>query len=213
MNLARAAKSKPNAEPDTPKLGLRERKQKFTKNAIWDAAIDLFAEKGYDNTTIDEIAEAAFVSRRSLFRYFESKNDLMARPIADLANSLSQAVASSPKNASAAELLRYVVSVLVEEAAAEPRTAKVMQIAARFPAAREALQSSMATVQGEIEDAFRRRFRDPFTVQVLSSLTLSALSLATHHWFASGQKDIEVSTRKVFSAMAEFVKDPSSNKS
>jgi AcrR family transcriptional regulator len=212
MNSGRAAKSKANPEPDAPKLGLRERKQRFTKNAIWDAAIDLFAEKGYDDTTIDEISEAAFVSRRSFFRYFESKHDLMARPIADLANSLSQAVASSPKNASAAELLRYVVSVLVQEAAAEPRTAKVMQIAARFPAAREALLSRMTTVQGEIEDAFRRRFKDPFTVQVLSSLTLSALSLATHHWFAGGQKDVEVSTRKVFSAIAEFVKEPSSNK-
>jgi AcrR family transcriptional regulator len=206
MNAVRAKKQSP--EPDAPTLGLRERKQRYTKNAIWDAAIDLFAEKGFDDTTIEEIAELAFVSRRSFFRYFESKNDLMAEPIANMANSLAQAVASCPKSASAAELLRFVVSALVSKAAAEPRTPKVMQIAARYPAAREALLSRMATVQDEIEEAFRRRFKDPFTVRVLSSLTLSALSLATNHWFANGQKDIEASTRKVFSAIAEYVQEP-----
>jgi AcrR family transcriptional regulator len=198
MDSANAAKQ--TASPDPPKPGLRERKQKLTEDAIWDAAIDLFAEKGYDYTTIDEIAEAAFVSRRSFFRYFESKS-----PVANMANSLAQAVASCPKKASPAELLRYVVSALAQQAVEEPRTAKVMQIAARNPAAQEALLSRMVTVQGEIEEAFRARFKDAFTVRVLSSLTLSVLSLATHHWFTSGQKDIQGSTRKVFSAMAEFV--------
>lgn len=203
MNSAKAAKQ--TASLDAPKLGLRERKQKLTKDAIWDAAIDLFAEKGFDDTTIDEIAEAAFVSRRSFFRYFESKNDLMAHPVANMAKSLAQAVASCPTMASPAELLRYVVSALAQQAVEEPRTAKVMQIAARYPAAQEALVSRMATVQGEIEEAFRGRFKDAFTVRILSSLTLSVLSLATHHWFTSGQKDIQGSTRKVFSAIAEFV--------
>jgi AcrR family transcriptional regulator len=210
MKPAKAAKQSSN--PGEAKLGLRERKQKYTKNAIWDAAIDLFAEKGFDDTTIDEIAEAAFVSRRSFFRYFESKSDLMAQPIANMANSLTQAVASCPKSASPAELLHFVVLALVHETAAEPRTAKVMQIAGRYSAAREALLSRMSLVQGEIEEAFRRRFKDPFTVQVLSSLTLSALSLTTHHWFANGQKDIDASARKVFSAIADFVKDPTSTR-
>lgn len=202
MNTARVANQK--SEPDSVEMGLRARKQELTRNTLWDAAIDLFAEKGFDNTTIEEIADAAFVSRRSFFRYFESKNDLMARPIASMTASLSKAVASCPKTATNAELVERVVLALAAESAAEPRTAKVMQIAAKYPAAREALVAKMAMVQGEIEQAFGRRCKDPFMVQVLSSLTLSALSLATRHWIESPRKDIGASTQKVFSTISDI---------
>ena len=190
-------------EVDDAQIGLRAKKQKWTKDAIWDAAIDLFAEKGFDATTIEEIAVSARVSRRSFFRYFESKNDLMAQPIANMANALTRAVKSCPRSASNAELFRYVVTALATESAAESRTAKVMEIAAACPAARDALVSCMAVVQLQIEEAFKGRCRDALWVQVLSSVTLSALSLATRHWFENGQKNIAVSLRKVFSAFSE----------
>jgi len=185
------------------KSGLRARKQKRTRNAIWDAAIDLFAEKGFDGTTIDEIAQAAEVSRRSFFRYFESKNDLMAQPIANMTAAIADAVEQCPRSFSSSQLLRHVVLTLARESAAEPRTPKVMEIAARYPAARDALVSRMACVQNEIEEAFRRRSKNVFTTQVLSSMTVSALSLATRRWFTSGQTDITVTVQQVFSAIAE----------
>lgn len=196
---------KRNPPVESAPMGLRAKKRKLTKAAIWDAAIDLFAEKGFDNTTIDEIAAAAWVSRRSFFRYFQSKNDLMAQPIASMANSLAKAVASCPQSAAPADLLRYVVLALARASAAEPRTAKVMEIAAKYPAAREALLSRMAAVQSQIDAAFRRRCKDPFLVQVLCTLTLSTLSLSAQHWLANGQRDIAVSTRKVYSAIAAVV--------
>jgi AcrR family transcriptional regulator len=194
---------KPSFEPADPALGLRAKKQKWTKNAIWDAAIDLFAEKGFDDTTIDEIAESARVSRRSFFRYFESKSELMAQPITNMANALTKAVGSCPRSASKGEVFRYVVSALVSESAAEPRTAKVMEIASKCPAAQEALMSRMAAVQHQIEGAFRSRCKDALSTQVLSSLTLSALSLAVRHWFENGQGSVAVSTRKVLATIAE----------
>ena len=198
------AEKRPSLEPEDLSLGLRAKKQKWTKNAIWDAAIDLFAEKGFDDTTIDEIAEAARVSRRSFFRYFESKSDLMAQPITNMADALTETVKSCPRSATKTQLFRYVVSALARESAAEPRTAKVMEIAARCPAAQQALMSRMAAVQNQIEGAFRDRCRDALSVQVLSSLTVSALALTTRHWFENGQRNVALSTRKVFSAFSEI---------
>ncbi len=51
--------------------GLRERKRTETHARIQAEAIRLFLERGFETTTLDDIAEAAGVSRRSLFHYFE----------------------------------------------------------------------------------------------------------------------------------------------
>jgi AcrR family transcriptional regulator len=61
----------------TTEPGLREKNSEERRAALVDAAYALFAQKGYASTTMDEVSARAGLSRRTAFRYFASKEDLV----------------------------------------------------------------------------------------------------------------------------------------
>jgi AcrR family transcriptional regulator len=67
----------------SPGLGLRERKKLRTRATLRAVAFELFRQRGYDETTVAEIAEAADVSQTTFFRYFPSKEALVVEDDVD----------------------------------------------------------------------------------------------------------------------------------
>ena len=62
---------------DSTAEGWRERKRRETRQRIAETALRLFLANGYENTTLDTIAAAAGISRRTFFSYFKSKEDIL----------------------------------------------------------------------------------------------------------------------------------------
>ncbi len=58
-------------------MSLRERQQQAARRAITDAALHLFVQGGYANTSIDDIAAEAGVARRTVYNYFDSKGEIL----------------------------------------------------------------------------------------------------------------------------------------
>ncbi|QLH22458.1 TetR/AcrR family transcriptional regulator [Streptomyces sp. Rer75] len=90
--------------PDKP--GLRERKKQRTRTAISDAAIALFLERGFTQVSVAEIAEAAEVSKRTLFAYFPTKEDLVVHRMADHEQEAARVVRARPAHTTPLAALR-----------------------------------------------------------------------------------------------------------
>ena len=188
-------------------VSLNERKQALVRDTIWEAAIDLFAKKGFDETTVDDIAVAAGTSRRSVFRYFESKSDFLAQSIVSYGSSLTDSIRSCPTAYSPGEVLRHTLLAVAKTSASNPRSKKIMEIIAKYPAARQAQIARMAEIQDQVADAYAERVRkvgrDRTTARVLASLTHSLLGVTFQNWFESGQGDIAITLEHVLTRLCE----------
>ncbi|GAA3043140.1 TetR/AcrR family transcriptional regulator [Streptomyces glomeratus] len=88
------------------KPGLRERKKQRTHAAISDAAITLFLEHGFNQVSVAQVAEAAEVSKRTLFAYFPAKEDLVVHRLADHETEAARVVRARPPGAAPLTALR-----------------------------------------------------------------------------------------------------------
>jgi AcrR family transcriptional regulator len=75
---------------------LQERKQELVRTEIFNAAWRLFGARGYEETTVAQIAAAAGVSRRTFFRYFASKEDVLVETTDEFAEAMLAAMEARP---------------------------------------------------------------------------------------------------------------------
>jgi AcrR family transcriptional regulator len=134
-----------------PMPGLRERKKRKTRETIVEVALDLFAEKGYEHTTIAEIADAAEISRRTVFAYFPTKEDILFHEKAEWHELLAQALRDRPKDATALDAARdfFVVRLSTHD----PTLALRKRIVAGDAALQESLRARLASLEQLIIDA------------------------------------------------------------
>jgi AcrR family transcriptional regulator len=180
----------------------RDEKRKFVRDAIYAAAIEIFTERGFDETTVEEIAQAAGVSRRSFFRYFASKDDLLAQTAMSYGAALRNAIDACPRQFSALEVIEATVHAGVEHAAApEARTREVVEIAIRSESARQAYQSRTSSIEDSLASAFAARTKKRSTAaaesRMLAGVTLAVMNATIAAWFTGEHKNLPGAASRV----------------
>jgi AcrR family transcriptional regulator len=130
-------------QDDAVSPGWREEKKQRTRDAIVDAALALFARDGYDAVTIADVARAAGVGERTVYRYVADKEDILFADDTAMRTALAASLRAQPRDRSVPEALRVaaheVGAVLADD---WPRLAARAAVIAATPAlqARERLK-------------------------------------------------------------------------
>ncbi|AUI59741.1 TetR/AcrR family transcriptional regulator [Amycolatopsis sp. BJA-103] len=120
---------------ETP--GRRERKKAATRQALADAALDLFLERGYDQVSIRDIAEAADVSTTTLFKHFPGKEALVFDESQGREERLIAAVRERAAGQSIVEALREYVLATWLPLTEHPQYAEFTELVNSTPALQE----------------------------------------------------------------------------
>ena len=155
--------------------GLRERKRRRTFKAIHDAALRLFEERGYGAVTVADIAEAAEVSRATVFAYYPAKEDIVAGDARFAIEGLEAQLARPdvPVVESMREWLRTLVGWM------EPDIVLQRRLAEEVPAVAAARSRLRRDIEAVIAAALVREMgsADPLVPRLVAGSLASALTV------------------------------------
>jgi AcrR family transcriptional regulator len=171
----------------------RARKKAATKHAIQDHALRLFVEKGYDATTVDEIAAAAGVSHMTFFRYFPRKEDVVEYDEHDPL--LEELIAARPPDEPPLTALHAAIRDGLEQILATDREARLIRTRLVFsnPALRARNQTAQDDIRNLLARALARRagLAEPdLACAAQAAAALGAVGVAMAAW-AKGDGDTD----------------------
>jgi len=206
-DVTTAVRSAPPARPS-----LRDRKKDATRQLIEDTAWQLFIDRGYDATTVHDIAEAANVAPRTFFRYFPSKEAVLFPELDEVMEELAVAFAARPHDEPALVSLIAAMDDVADEFS-EDRERKYR----RFEMLRRGGQqpnSAFVTsrISAAVEEMVRRRQAgDPdgdLQARLAGGILSLVVSISNEQWLAGGATSMstfEDETKNCFDTIRRLV--------
>lgn len=174
----------------TAEHSLRDIARNAVREEVLRQAWNLFASQGFEATTIDQVVEAAGMSRRTFFRYFSGKDELLLERLLESGQSVADALARRPDDESAWHALRAAFDVIVISAEANAEPARRLQLMLRDePGVRSSLEEKhrrwvrmlAPLVERHLPGRGGSALRKVEAVAVAAS-ALSCLSVAQNAW-------------------------------
>lgn len=161
-----------------------------TRGRLQDAALELFAARGYEQTTATEIAQAVGLTERTFFRHFADKREVLFHGQQALTDAFLAGLDDAPPDASPIELavsaLRSSAGFFDDERRPHSRLRQSVIDANSALQEREALK--LVGLGQALGDALRDRGVADMTAEVAAQIAVMAFGIAFAHWIAEGEQ-------------------------
>lgn len=170
-------------------MSLADRKRQLVADELTRAALMLLADKGFDAVTIDDIVAVAGVSRRTYFRYFTSKDDVVVQFLAGMGTGIVAGLAARPASEPPSVALRHAVWVPIAICADHPdRALLVTRLILDTPALHARYLERQIQWRTDLAAELAARLRlDPRTdlyPAMAAGMTLTAFNTVLEQWRA-----------------------------
>jgi AcrR family transcriptional regulator len=169
------------------------------------AALELYSERGYDQTTIAEIATRAGVTQRTFFRHFGDKREVLfnveLRQQQALARALAGVPATVPPVAAVLQAFRSMAPDLENN---RPLVEARHRVIAATAALRERELAKAAALSVVVADALRAHGLPDWRATLLAQVSTAALGHAIHTWVADASGDLDALIVQAFADLRDF---------
>jgi AcrR family transcriptional regulator len=175
------------------------------------AAMELYSERGFEQTTVAEIAQRAGLTERTFFRYFADKREVLFSGADDLQELMVSAVADAPDAATPIE----AVGAAVDAAAALLKDRgefghRRQAIIAANPELQERELIKLASLAAALADALRGRGVGDPAAGLTAEIGVAVFKIAFERWHdAAGRRDLSVLVREAFDELPALTGSPS----
>jgi AcrR family transcriptional regulator len=189
-------------------LSLQERKQELVRAELFNAAWQLFGQRGYEATTVAEIAAAAGVSRRTFFRYYASKEDVLVETSDEFAEQMLAAMAERPLDEPPLVAIeRALVPVLESRIASGDRTNTIIRLLRESRTLRRAMLERHALMEERLAVQLAVRLgvdlATDSTPTLLAFIARAMVDTAFNVAYDHERKDAAVLVRELFTKLGE----------
>lgn len=167
-------------------MGLRETKAARTRDQILDVAAELFLAQGYDETTMEQIAERAEIAPSTLYRYFPSKDLLILGRLTETLQ-LGAVLRARPDDEPIPQVLAATLKAALDSVHDEPRFSALRHIIDISPVPRARLWDVFMQSRAELEAELGRRMglpEDDLHVQLTARTTITIFEIVAERWWA-----------------------------
>ncbi|MEU6573447.1 TetR family transcriptional regulator [Streptomyces sp. NPDC046805] len=166
--------------------GLAQRKRQFVRDELARETLRLLATQGYEATTVEQVTDAVGVSRRTFFRYFQSKEDVIVQAVTDKGAVLAADFEARPADEAASAALHHALTPLVNQDPADPeRMLRLTQLILRTPALHGRYLERQAQWKTALTSVLAQRTGRAATdmgLQLAAGMTLVAFHTALTRW-------------------------------
>ena len=160
------------------------------------AAMELYADRGYDQTTVAEIAQRAGLTERTFFRHFADKREVLFSGSENLQEAIVGAVESAPASATAIEAVAAGIETAGDYVNDRDYSRQRQAIIAANPTLQERELIKMAALAGAIAGALRKRGVTEPAASLTAEAGTAVFRVAFGRWIQESKKDLRAFIRE-----------------